>query len=74
MTGCCVLGWIFEVALAGLLLKGIDYGGGTDLWNVSKAQYAHFTNVNTLSPLTRSIEKYTASIPLQEGKLTSRYA
>lgn len=42
---CCVLGWIFEIALAGLLLKGIDYGGGTDLWNVSKAKSAHFTNL-----------------------------
>ncbi|CAD6590843.1 MAG: hypothetical protein ASARMPREDX12_004751 [Alectoria sarmentosa] len=32
--GCCVLGWIFEIALTGLLLKALDYGGGTDLWNL----------------------------------------
>ncbi|MCJ1460422.1 hypothetical protein MMC28_010804 [Mycoblastus sanguinarius] len=38
----CLLGWMFLVALAGLLLDGLDYGGCTDLWNVSKANFAVF--------------------------------
>ena len=60
MTGCCALGWIFEIALAGLTLKAIDYGGGTDLWNVSKAKYVHFKEVNTQSPLNRLMEHRAA--------------
>ncbi|KAF6218247.1 hypothetical protein HO133_006209 [Letharia lupina] len=42
---CCVLGWMFEIALTGLLFKAINYGGGTDLWNVSKSKYMHFTKL-----------------------------
>lgn len=57
MTGCCVLGWMFEIALTGLLFKAVSYGGGTDLWNVSKSKYMHFTKVSTLSPYIDSIEQ-----------------
>ena len=49
VTGSCLLGWIFEIALTGLLFKAIHYGGGTDLWNVSKANYMHFTKVSSWS-------------------------
>ncbi|KAI9654364.1 MAG: hypothetical protein M1821_006680 [Bathelium mastoideum] len=41
----CLLGWMFLVALAGLMLKSLKYGGGNDLWNVSKATYAKFTHL-----------------------------
>ena len=49
VTGSCLLGWLFEIALTGLLFKAIHYGGGTDLWNVSEADYTHFTKVSTWS-------------------------
>ncbi|KAK0513519.1 hypothetical protein JMJ35_004505 [Cladonia borealis] len=38
----CLIGWIFLVVLASLLLEGLNCGGGSDLWNVSKAKYAVF--------------------------------
>ncbi|KAL9125699.1 MAG: hypothetical protein Q9217_005144 [Psora testacea] len=41
----CVLGWIFILALASLQLKVLDYGGGVDIWNVSKAHAKLFTEV-----------------------------
>ena len=47
LTGCCVVGWIFEIALVGLLLKATEYGGGTDMWNVSRADVLHFVKVST---------------------------
>lgn len=27
------------------MIKGLDYGMGTDIWNVSKAKHVHFTKV-----------------------------
>ena len=54
------MGWIFEIALTGLLFKAIDYGGGTDLWNVSKENYMHFTKVSALSLSTRSTDYHIA--------------
>ena len=27
------------------MIKGLDYGMGTDMWNVSKAKHKHFTKV-----------------------------
>ena len=30
------------------MLKAIDYGSGTDLWNVSKGEYGRFTKVLSL--------------------------
>lgn len=38
---------MFLVALAGLLFESLNYGGGSDLWNVSKAKYAVFKKVST---------------------------
>lgn len=43
-----MLGWIFFVVLGGLMIKGLDYGMGIDLWNVSKAKHARFTKVSSL--------------------------
>ena len=45
--GTCMLGWVFLVVLAGLMIKGLDYGLGTDLWNVSKANHVRFTKVSS---------------------------
>ena len=30
------------------MLKAIDYGSGTDLWNVSRGEYRRFTKVLSL--------------------------
>ena len=38
---------MFLVALAGLLFEGLHYGGGSDLWDVSKAKYTVFKKVST---------------------------
>ncbi|KAL9582108.1 MAG: hypothetical protein Q9212_003489 [Teloschistes hypoglaucus] len=43
--GTCLLGWIFLVAYAGMIIQSINYGGCTDLWNVSKANYKRFTKL-----------------------------
>lgn len=40
-----MLGWVGMVALAGLMFKALGYGGGVDLWNVSKVQHVRFTKV-----------------------------
>ena len=37
---------MFLVALASLMLEGLDCGGGSDLWNVSKTKYAVFKKVS----------------------------
>ena len=29
------------------MIKGTDYGLGTDIWNVSKAEYERFTKVSS---------------------------
>ncbi|KAL8676919.1 MAG: hypothetical protein Q9224_007240, partial [Gallowayella concinna] len=41
-TVTCVLGWAFMVALSALLINVLQYGGGSDLWNVSKADWKLF--------------------------------
>lgn len=41
----CLLGWIFFVALGGLMIKGTNYGLETDIWNVSKAEHKQFTKL-----------------------------
>ncbi|KAL6712882.1 hypothetical protein ACLMJK_009594 [Lecanora helva] len=41
----CLLGWVFLVVLGGLMIKGLDYGMGSDMWNVSKAKHKHFTKL-----------------------------
>ncbi|KAL8834479.1 MAG: hypothetical protein Q9176_007475 [Flavoplaca citrina] len=38
-------GWVGMVALARLMFKALDYGGGIDIWNVSKAQHVRFTKL-----------------------------
>lgn len=43
------------VALAGLTVKALDYGGGVDLWNVPKAKYKRFTKVIQILPLNTGI-------------------
>ena len=65
-----MIGWFFEIALIGLLLRSIDYGGGTDLWNVSKANYMHFTKVSTLPFSNPVTTERTAVIPQHKGWLT----
>lgn len=35
LIGTCILGWVGLVVLAGILIKSVDYGNGTDQWNVS---------------------------------------
>ena len=46
-VGTCLLGWLFLVAFAALLLQSLQYGGGSDLWNVSKANYKLFRKVSS---------------------------
>ncbi|KAI4249798.1 MAG: hypothetical protein L6R40_000587 [Gallowayella cf. fulva] len=38
----CVLGWAFMVSLSALLINVLQWGGGSDLWNVSKANWKLF--------------------------------
>ncbi|KAL8800035.1 MAG: hypothetical protein Q9200_007372 [Gallowayella weberi] len=38
----CVLGWAFMVAHSALLINVLQWGGGSDLWNVSKADWKLF--------------------------------
>ncbi|KAL8765465.1 MAG: hypothetical protein Q9194_006559 [Teloschistes cf. exilis] len=38
----CILGWVGLLALASLMFKALDYGGGVDLWNVPETQYRRF--------------------------------
>ena len=45
ILGTCIFGWVGLIALAGLMFKALDYGGGVDLWNVPKAKYKRFTKV-----------------------------
>lgn len=45
VIGTCVLGWVGLVVLAGCLIKSIDYGNGTDQWNVSVAHVGKFVKV-----------------------------
>ena len=51
------MGWIFEVALAGLIIKAIDYGGGTDMWNVSEAKHMQFNKVSNVFSVELLIER-----------------
>ena len=44
----CCFGWVDVVALASPVFKTLDYGGGIDIWNVSKAQHIRFTKVHKL--------------------------
>ena len=41
------MGWLFFVAYSGLTFQGLNYGGGSDLWNVSKADYKKFVAVSS---------------------------
>ena len=40
-----MLGWAGLIALSSLMLKSLDYGGGVDIWNVTKADAKRFTEV-----------------------------
>lgn len=40
-----MLGWIGLVVLSGCLIKSLDYGNGTDQWNVSVANVGKFVKV-----------------------------
>lgn len=40
-----MLGWIGLVVLAGCLIKSIDYGNGTNQWNVSIANVGRYVKV-----------------------------
>ena len=62
------------MALVGLLFKATDYGGGTDLWNVSKATYKHFTKVNTLFLSNLSLDQGTTVAASFKERLTYCHA
>ncbi|KAL9612364.1 MAG: hypothetical protein Q9167_003051 [Letrouitia subvulpina] len=40
--GASVLAWVGLVALASILIKGLDYGSGIDMWNVSEPNAERF--------------------------------
>lgn len=56
-----MLGWIGLVVLAGCLIKSIDWGNGTDQWNVSIANVGKFVLVCTYLDITPTLTPYFPS-------------
>ncbi|KAL8645954.1 MAG: hypothetical protein Q9226_007069, partial [Calogaya cf. arnoldii] len=62
----CFFGWVGMVALASLMFKALVYGGGIDIWNVSKAQHL-FHNIEIVARISMFFTK--ASILLLYHRL-----